>query len=170
MLATPSLGQSHSHLPGPLSVLGSVIRETGFKGLYLGHTGTFIRESGGSAAWFAAKEYVASILRRRNSTSTGSVQDLLPWESALSGACAGASYNIAFFPADSVKSTMQTEDELRPRTKGGPRPTFTGTFKAMYKAHGISGLYQGMGITIARSIPSSAIIFFIYDGLSQKFR
>jgi ornithine carrier protein len=156
-------------LPGPISVLTSIIRTTGFRGLWLGHMGTLIREAGGSAAWFSTKEFVASLLRARRSGPLASKKDLVPWESALSGACAGAAFNISFFPADSVKSTMQTEEELRPRGKGIPRPTFVGTFKAMYKAQGIRGLYAGMGITAARSIPSSAIIFLIYDGLNQRF-
>jgi ornithine carrier protein len=132
--------------------------------------GTLIREGGGSAAWFSTKEFVASLLKARRSGPSADKKDLVAWESALSGACAGAAFKISFFPADSVKSTMQTEEELRPRGKGIPRLTFVGTFKAMYKAQGIRGLYAGMGITAARSIPSSAIIFLIYDGLIQRYR
>jgi ornithine carrier protein len=161
--------QAARKLPGPIAVLTSIIRTTGFRGLWLGHMGTFIRESGGSAAWFSTKEFIASLLRARRSGPSASKRDLVAWESALSGACAGAAFNISFFPADSVKSTMQTEEELRPRGKGTPRPTFVGTFKAMYKAQGIRGLYAGMGVTAARSIPSSAIIFLIYDGLIQRY-
>ena len=168
-------------LLGPISVLTSVIRKDGIRGLWLGHTGTFIRESGGSAAWFATKEFVASLLlRRRLSKQEGhsvllksaKSTELRSWESALSGACAGAMFNFVMFPADSVKSTMQTAEELRPGRvdpsgKPPPKPTFLGTFKAMYRAQGIKGLYAGCGITVARSIPSSAIIFLIYDGLSR---
>ena len=182
------------NLPGPISVLMSVIRTTGVRGLWLGHTGTFIRETGGTAAWFGTKEYIASLLlarrvRRGGSSfseedssipSTGSARpiDLLPWESALSGACAGAAFNIALFPADSVKSAMQTAEELRPTmttTTTGNGTTlpatqsFARTFMAMYRAQGIRGLYAGCGITVARSIPSSAIIFLIYDELKKYF-
>ncbi|KAF8906833.1 mitochondrial carrier domain-containing protein [Gymnopilus junonius] len=164
-------------LPGPISVLVSVIRSTGLRGLWLGHTGTLIRETGGTAAWFGTKEYVASLLlarRLRLEQSTASATELRPWESALSGACAGAAFNLALFPADSVKSAMQTAEELRPTVNvpGAPevpRPTFVGTFKAMYRAQGIRGLYAGCGITVARSIPSSAIIFLLYDGLKKHF-
>lgn len=157
-------------LPGPIAVLKSIIRTTGVSGLWLGHLGTLIREGGGCAAWFTAKEYVASrLVARRAAPSSPAAKDLVAWESALSGACAGAAYNVSFFPADTIKSTMQTEEELRPRGRGVPRLTFVGTAKAMYKAQGIRGLYAGMGVTAARSIPSSAIIFLIYDGLNQRF-
>ncbi|KAF8908433.1 mitochondrial carrier [Mucidula mucida] len=144
-----------SKLPGPISVLTSIIRDTGFRGLWLGHTGTFIRETGGTAAWFGTKEAVATFLLREESTH------------AVSGACAGAAFNIALFPADTVKSAMQTASELRPDRLG--KVTFAGTFREMYRAQGIRGLYAGCGITIARSVPSSAIIFVIYDELSRTF-
>ncbi|KAF4616855.1 hypothetical protein D9613_008749 [Agrocybe pediades] len=160
-------------LPGPISVLFTVIRSTGLRGLWLGHTGTLIRETGGTAAWFGTKEYVASLLlarRARLENTTVSPTELRPWESALSGACAGAAFNFALFPADSVKSTMQTAEELRPTVVGGPQVpklSFGQTFMAMYRAQGIKGLYAGCGITVARSIPSSAIIFLIYDELKK---
>lgn len=177
-VGTEALGSIPRKLPGPISVLMSVVRNTGLRGLWLGQTGTFIRETGGTAAWFGTKEYIASLLlarRSRNSTDT----QLRPWESALSGACAGASFNLALFPADTVKSAMQTEEELRPKSTAARgldsgssiqrKATFGGTFMAMYRAQGIRGLYAGCGITVARSIPSSAIIFVIYDGLKKYF-
>lgn len=183
MLVTPALSPSVSspQLLGPIAVLMSVIRNTGIRGLWLGHTGTFIRETGGSAAWFTTKEFVASLLvARRHSRpidgatlTSASAKDLRPWESALSGACAGVAFNFALFPADTVKSAMQTEEELRPVSnasgKAAPKSSFLATFKAMYKAQGIRGLYAGCGVTVFRSGPSSAIIFLIYDSLSKRF-
>ncbi|KAH9477418.1 Amino-acid transporter arg-13 [Psilocybe cubensis] len=171
--ASPATPRS---LPGPFSILFSVIRTTGLRGLWLGQTGTLIRETGGTAAWFGTKEYIAGVLlarRRRLEESSGASgqtsMTLRPWESALSGACAGAAFNFALFPADTVKSAMQTAEELRPAGASAPKPTFGGTFMAMYRAQGIKGLYAGCGITVARSIPSSAIIFLIYDGLRKHF-
>ena len=176
-----ALGESVARkLPGPVSVLVSVIRNTGLRGLWLGHTGTFIRETGGTAAWFGTKEYIASLLLARRSHHLNSTDiQLRPWESAFSGACAGAAFNLTLFPADTVKSTMQTEEELRPKSttivrgldsSSIPRKaTFGRTFMALYRAQGIQGLYAGCGITVARSIPSSAMIFLIYDGLKKYF-
>ncbi|TFK21750.1 mitochondrial carrier [Coprinopsis marcescibilis] len=176
MLVDPALRVGP--LPGPIAVFMSTIRSTGIRGLWRGHTGTFIRETGGTAAWFGTKEYIARILLDRRlqkeglTRATAKNTDLLPWESAVSGACAGAAFNFVLFPADTVKSAMQTEDELRrpiPNQAPQPKATFLGTFKAMYRAQGIRGLYAGCGITVARSIPSSAIIFLTYDGLKKHF-
>lgn len=181
MLAPQVAGASLRSLPGPIAVLMTVIRTNGVRGLWLGQTGTLIRETGGTAAWFTTKEYVASLLLARRlrgdpdvGSSSASSIELRPWESALSGAVAGAAFNLALFPADTVKSTMQTAEELRPvsASVGGaivPKATFGGTFVALYRAQGIKGLYAGCGITVARSIPSSALIFLIYDGLKKYF-
>ncbi|CCL99790.1 uncharacterized protein FIBRA_01812 [Fibroporia radiculosa] len=155
--------------PGPLSVLTSIIRTDGLRGLWLGQTATFIRETGGAAAWFASKEAVATLLLARRHVAAKDKKELHAWESAVAGASAGVAYNVALFPADSVKSAMQTEAELRPRVAGEPGSTFLGTFKAMYKAQGVRGLYAGCGITAARAVPSSALIFLIYDGLSKRY-
>ncbi|KAG8967034.1 hypothetical protein FRC03_010881 [Tulasnella sp. 419] len=167
-------------LEGPVGIFRNVLRETGFRGLWLGHTGTLLREGGGAMAWFTTKEFVANRLAMHRATSMGkdpsevTVKDLRMWESAVAGACAGVAYNIALFPADSVKSAMQTEEEMRPlRLKAGeplpPKSTFFGTFKALYKARGLRGLYAGCGVTVARSMPSSAMIFVIYDTLDRHF-
>jgi ornithine carrier protein len=146
----------------------------------VGQTGTFIREVGGGAIWFGVNELVAKHFMQRRAQSSGrslaefSKKDLSPIELATAGGAAGAIFNLAIFPADSVKSMMQTEEELRPRAanaigKSAPRRTFLQTGVAMWKAQGFKGLYAGCGVTVARAIPSSAMIFLIYDTLSQKF-
>ncbi|KAH8116111.1 mitochondrial carrier [Phellopilus nigrolimitatus] len=148
--------------PGPLGVLRSVVRAHGARGLWLGQTGTLIRETGGAVAWFGAKE--------AESESLLTSRDLRAWESAAAGACAGVAYNVVLFPADSVKSALQTAEELRPpRAPGAPRRTFWGVAREMYARRGVRGLYAGLGITTARAAPSSAMIFLIYDGLSKRF-
>ena len=58
-------------LPGPIAVLTSVIRNDGVRGLWLGQTGTLIRETGGGAAWFACKEFVGTRLVQRRATRMG---------------------------------------------------------------------------------------------------
>jgi mitochondrial ornithine carrier protein len=151
-------------LPGPFTIVVQQLRSSGMRGLWVGHSGTMIREIGGSAAWFSTKEFIASLLLARHPEQ----RELASWESAFSGACAGGAYNLALFPADTVKSTMQTEAELRPGASLGQR-TFWTVAKELYRAQGIRGLYAGGGITIARSIPSSAMIFWIYDGLKSRF-
>ncbi|KZV76695.1 mitochondrial carrier [Peniophora sp. CONT] len=165
--ATGLSAEAAAALPGPLAVLRDVVRTTGVRGLWLGQVATLVRETGGSGAWFLCKEAVAQKLLARRGAAPGG--DLAAWESAFAGACAGAMYNITFFPADTIKSTMQTEEELRPELKGQKGRNFVVVGKELWRAQGLRGLYAGLGITIARSVPSSAVIFWIYDGLRKRF-
>lgn len=121
--------------------------------------GTFLRETGGSAAWFGTYEYVSSFLKSRRSTSTVPAQDLM-----FSGACAGMAYNLVLFPADSIKSRMQTDaiSEVRGSSRG-----FWEVGNEMWKYGGIRVFYRGCLITVLRAAPSSAVIFWTYENLKK---
>ncbi|KAJ3833523.1 mitochondrial carrier domain-containing protein [Lentinula raphanica] len=82
-----------SRPPGPFSIARHVVATNGLRGLWLGHIGTVLRETGGTAVWFAVKKWMARVLKDR--------------------AIAGAVCVAALYPADTVKSAMQTEEELR---------------------------------------------------------
>ncbi|KAF9226317.1 mitochondrial carrier [Gyrodon lividus] len=178
-------------LPGPLSIVSNIVRTSGLNGLWVGHVGTMIRETGGTAAWFASKEFIASLLLARRTQAQSPLFNprtsfaetyneqsaaLLPWESALSGALAGGICMLSLYPADTVKSAIQTAEELRPPDKFThsahvtPKVgTFWETARAMYRAHGWRGLYAGCGMTVAKAIPCSGIVFVVYDGLNQRY-
>jgi ornithine carrier protein len=72
-------------------------------------------------------------------------------------------YNFIFFPADTIKSRMQTEDMSH--GAAGNRKSFAAVGRTLWQQQGLRGLYQGCGITVARSAPSSAFIFGIYEAL-----
>lgn len=55
-------------------LIGEVYRVYGIRGFWHGQVGTFLRETGGGAAWFGSYEYVSSVLRkwsRRGVNSAG---------------------------------------------------------------------------------------------------
>ena len=154
----------------PLSVIASVYRHHGIVGFWRGQLGTLIRETGGSAAWFGSYEGVSALFRRSlpSPSRHGLPVDAKPtqlatWQQLLAGAAAGVSYNFVFYPADTIKSRMQTEEVVP--LLGGKRPTFFGVGKALWQRQGLKGLYRGCGITVGRSAPSSAFIFAVYEGL-----
>jgi ornithine carrier protein len=149
---------------GPLALISDTFRRQGLRGLWLGQTGTLLRETGGSAAWFGA--YETSTRLFITSYKYTSKSDLAAWQLMLSGALAGVSYNVILFPADSIKSTMQTFAELNP---GSKRSSFLETGKRIFRTRGVKGLYAGCGLTCLRSGPSSAMIFFLFQRLEQNF-
>ncbi|KAL1994679.1 hypothetical protein VTN49DRAFT_2149 [Thermomyces lanuginosus] len=153
--------------PGPISIIAMVVRHDGFLGLWRGQMGTLIRETGGSAAWFGSYEGVSALFRmtradKSNNTIDNNTDTPLPlYQQMLAGAAAGISYNFLFYPADTIKSRMQTEDV----ESVGPKRSFASVGRALWRQQGLAGLYRGCGITVARSAPSSAFIFSIYEGL-----
>lgn len=165
--------QTFKSLDGPLTLLRRTVATDGIRGLWLGQTGTLLRETGGGVAWFLAFEsasrYLVSRKRTQLNRSDVTKKDLSALELIGAGALAGVSYNVVLFPADSVKSTMQTEREMLSSQTGGKwkGTGFLGTFKKIYSTRGIKGLYAGCGVTCLRSAPSSAIIFLLYNKLEK---
>lgn len=152
----------------PLKIIKSVLRTHGLLGFWHGQLGTLIRETGGSAAWFGAYEGVKILFRRSNSNSISDPIKL--WQQMLAGAAAGMSYNFFFYPADTIKSRMQTEDTTISDTRNSrQRSTFRTTARDIWQRQGLKGFYRGCGITVFRSAPSSAIIFSIYEALREAF-
>lgn len=142
---------------GPFHVIAHVLKEHGPGGFYRGYLATLIRETGGGAFWFGVYEYVCDLLMQRRQTSNK--KDLSPPELMLAGGLGGAAYNFSFYPVDVIKSQMQTDQELLSSAR--PR-SFIQTAREIYSGAGIRGFYRGCGITVARSLPTSAIIFLTY--------
>jgi ornithine carrier protein len=153
--------------PGMLNIIGSIYRHQGITGYWHGQFGTFIRETGGGAAWFGGYEGVKLLFKNINQKSGPINDDDLPvYQRMIAGSVAGMSYNFLFYPADTIKSRMQTEDVQR---LTGGKSTFGAVGRALWRQHGLKGMYRGCGITVARSIPSSAFIFTVYEELKKRW-
>ncbi|KAJ5160661.1 Amino-acid transporter arg-13 [Penicillium canariense] len=155
--------------PGPLAMVVTVFRQEGLGGFWRGQLGTLIRETGGSAAWFGGYEGVSSLLRSYSqSGAPGSAEALPVYQQMIAGATAGISYNFLFYPADTIKSRMQTAD-ISTMAANGERQTFWSVGRGLWRQQGLKGMYRGCGITCVRSAPSSAFIFSVYEGLRAYF-
>lgn len=88
-----------SSLPGPITILRQTIATNGFRGLWLGHYGTLLRETGGSSAWFTTFEVVSRLFMRGREKAQGLERgsvgrsDLKAWELCVAGGCSGIAYN-----------------------------------------------------------------------------
>jgi mitochondrial ornithine carrier protein len=178
--AASDLGYTTPRPPGPLQLIRLILRSHGLLGFWHGQLGTLIRETGGSAAWFGSYEGVKILFERYNTTKLraeflhgtsipplihGPLSPTSISQQLLAGAAAGISYNFFFYPADTIKSRMQTE-ETAATAATGTRPTrFLTVGRELWRTQGLRGFYSGCGITVFRAAPSSAIIFSIYEGL-----
>lgn len=155
-------GHMNSKLPGPVQILKSIFKSQGLLGFWHGQLGTLIRETGGSAAWFGSYEGVKMLFERYNhtvsdsqvkhgNTSAAAPSTLLISQQLLAGAIAGVSYNFCFYPADTIKSRMQTE-QTAVLAEGSSRPTtFLRTGTDLWREQGLKGFYRGCGITVFRA-------------------
>jgi mitochondrial ornithine carrier protein len=152
--------------PGALQLISTIFRTQGILGFWHGQLGTLIRETGGSAAWFGSYEGVKMLFLRYDQ-AVSTLSDVKVWQQMAAGAVAGMSYNFIFYPADTIKSRMQTShtDAL----SGTAKMTFLNTGKDLWREQGLKGFYRGCGITVFRAAPSSAIIFSIYEALRKYF-
>ena len=121
-----------------------------------GYVGTLLREVPGTAAWFGMYEIALSKMCPKD-------QDPKSWQVVIAGGAGGMGYWGAFYPADTVKTEMQTIGA----TLHGKSPSFMETFANIYRVRGISGLYAGLGPTLARAIPANAAVFLVYDVVSR---
>lgn len=138
------------------SLILEIHRTSGYRGFWRGQSFTMIRESGGSCCWFSIYELSLRHLRPHGTTKQENTQS----DMMMAGALAGVGYNTIFFPADTVKSRMQTN---------ASRAGLIGTIEEVWRTHGIRGYFKGWGITVARAAPSNAIIFWVYESLMREF-
>lgn len=174
----PGFGPAPTKRPGPLQLIRLVFKSHGLLGFWHGQLGTLIRETGGSATWFGSYEGVKILFENYNMTNSGSRVEHMAEAQApgrcttsipqqlLAGAAAGVSYNFFFYPADTIKSRMQTEEAA---VAGSRQTSFLKTGRQLWKQQGLKGFYRGCGTTVFRAAPSSAIIFGIYEALRTAF-
>jgi solute carrier family 25 carnitine/acylcarnitine transporter 20/29 len=132
------------------------IQAGGFKSLYHGYSATLAREIPGNGAWFGFYTFSLRWMIPDGKTKA----DLEGWKMALAGAIAGVCYWTAFFPADVVKTRIQTDEVY---AKLG----LVRGLKTMYKNEGFKSLYRGWSITAARAAPANAMIFYVFETVSM---
>lgn len=95
----PAAKPNFAGLPGPWAIIKQTVASHGIRGLWLGQSGTLLRETGGSSAWFTAFEVVSRAFMRLRERERGLTEgnltkaDLKAWELCVAGAAAGMSYN-----------------------------------------------------------------------------
>ena len=138
---------------GPLDVILQTVKQEGIiKGLFRGHVSTMCREIPGNFCFFGVYELTCKALIPPG----GSKKDLDVSAHMLGGILSGCAYWTAFYPADTVKSLMQSHPAYA-------QLGFGDSFTAIYRSQGVRGLYRGLGVTLAKSAPATALIFACYE-------
>jgi solute carrier family 25 carnitine/acylcarnitine transporter 20/29 len=106
--ALDSSSVSSIRYKGPIDVIRQTIKAEGVGGLFRGLQGTLLREIPGNMAWYGVYESMCKVM-----TPPGEDKSSLPLSKIMfAGGCSGAAYWSAFYPADTVKSKIQTDPRL----------------------------------------------------------
>lgn len=137
---------------GPLDCIYQICLNESPLGLTRGLGSTLIREIPGNVAWFGAYEATCSMFRKGSDKK----EVLNPGVYMLAGAMAGVGYWTIPFPADTVKTKIQTAPP-------GVKMKFWPTLMEIVRKEGVPGLYRGWLITVLRAAPANAAVFYSYE-------
>ncbi|TVY48229.1 Mitochondrial carnitine carrier [Lachnellula occidentalis] len=135
---------------GGVDVVRQLYKEGGIRSVFRGSTATLARDGPGSAAYFAAYEYIKRSLTPVDPVTGKASGDLSLLAVTGAGAAAGVAMWIPVFPIDTVKSRLQTMEG---------KPTVGGIVRGLYKTGGVKAFFPGFGPAIARAVPANAATF-----------
>ncbi|KAL4735688.1 mitochondrial carrier domain-containing protein [Aspergillus similis] len=144
----PPPGQKPKY-SGGVDVVRQLYKEGGIRSVFRGSAMTLARDGPGSAAYFAAYEYIKRSLTPKDANGNVTGDLSLPAVLAAGGA-AGIAMWIPVFPVDTVKSRLQSAPG---------KPTIGGTIRSVYAAGGFKAFFPGFGPALARAVPANAATF-----------
>ncbi|RAL02264.1 carnitine:acyl carnitine antiporter [Aspergillus ibericus CBS 121593] len=144
----PPPGQKPKY-SGGLDVVRQLYKEGGIRSVFRGSAMTLARDGPGSAAYFAAYEYIKRTLTPKDTQGNVTGQLSMPAVLAAGGA-AGIAMWIPVFPVDTIKSRLQSAPG---------RPTISGTIRTVYASGGFKAFFPGFGPALARAVPANAATF-----------
>ncbi|KAF6251378.1 mitochondrial substrate carrier [Scenedesmus sp. NREL 46B-D3] len=145
-----------SHYTGFLNAFKTIVADEGIRGLWNGTVPGLLLTIPYTAVQFVAlqqcKEAAAKLgWGERSSTPVA----------FTSGALAGAAATVASYPFDLLRTTLAAQGE--PKVYRG----MTSAARAIYREHGLPGLYRGLGVTLVEIMPYAALQFGLYDAFNK---
>ncbi|KAJ5083048.1 Mitochondrial substrate/solute carrier [Penicillium argentinense] len=134
---------------GGMDVVRQLYKEGGVRSVFRGSAMTLARDGPGSAAYFAAYEYIKRSLTPKDANGNVTGELSLPAVLAAGGA-AGIAMWIPVFPVDTIKSRLQSAPG---------KPTIGGTIRTVYASGGFKAFFPGFGPALCRAVPANAATF-----------
>ncbi|KAK4109635.1 mitochondrial carrier [Canariomyces notabilis] len=135
---------------GGVDVVRQLYKEGGVRSVFRGSAATLARDGPGSAAYFAAYEYIKRRLTPRDPVTGEASGKLSLTAVTCAGAAAGVAMWIPVFPIDTVKSRLQTAEG---------NVTIGGVVRGLYGQGGFRAFFPGFGPALARAVPANAATF-----------
>lgn len=131
---------------GGVDVVRQLYKEGGLRSVFRGSAMTLARDGPGSAAYFAAYEYIKRSLTPKDKDGNPTGELSLPAVLTAGGA-AGIAMWIPVFPVDTIKSRMQSATT---------RIGISETIRGIYSTGGYKAFFPGFGPALARAVPANA--------------
>ncbi|KAF6823057.1 mitochondrial carnitine carrier [Colletotrichum plurivorum] len=135
---------------GGTDVVRQLYAEGGLRSVFRGSAATLARDGPGSAAYFAAYEYIKRRLTPKDPLTGKPTGELSLLAVTAAGAAAGVAMWIPVFPVDTVKSRLQTAEG---------NVTLGGVVREVYGKGGLKAFFPGFGPALARAVPANAATF-----------
>ena len=135
---------------GGADVVKQLYREGGIRSVFRGSAATLARDGPGSAAYFAAYEYIKRRMSPKDPITGKPTGDLSLTAVMCAGGAAGVAMWIPVFPVDTVKSRLQTAEG---------NVTLGGVIRELYGKGGFKAFFPGFGPALARAVPANAATF-----------
>lgn len=135
-----------------------IVRNYGMGGLFRGLTMTVAREMPSYFCFFGVYEAVREALKPvgRTRAECGLLATM------AAGSMGGMVLWTVTFPVDVVKSRIQLNDAL-------PTRGWMACMLQMYRNEGAAALFSGLAPTLVRCVPSSAVLFLVYEFTKKQF-
>lgn len=146
---------------GGVDVVRQLYREGGFRSVFRGSAATLARDGPGSAAYFAAYEYIKRSMTPIDPVTGKPSGQLSLTAITCAGAAAGVAMWIPVFPVDTVKSRLQTAEG---------NVTIGGVVRELYRKGGFKAFFPGFGPALTRAVPANAATFLGVELAHQAMR
>ncbi|KAI1399805.1 mitochondrial carrier domain-containing protein [Hypoxylon fuscum] len=146
---------------GGLDVVRQLYQEGGVRSVFRGSAATLARDMPGSAAYFAAYEYIKRRLTPKDPVTGLPKGDLSLSAITVAGGAAGIAMWIPVFPVDTVKSRLQTAEG---------NVSIGGVIRELYGKGGVKAFFPGFGPALARAVPANAATFLGVELAHQAMR
>lgn len=148
------LHQADSH-GGPMSVIKSIFKTEGLRGIYRGLTITAMRDAPAHSLYFWTYEYMREQLHPGcRKSSQESLQTMM-----VAGGLAGVASWVSSYPLDVIKTRLQAQSQ-------SSLPKYTGIvdcFRKSVKEEGPRVLWRGLGTAVARAFVVNGAVFSAYE-------
>ncbi|KAJ5138247.1 uncharacterized protein N7515_003095 [Penicillium bovifimosum] len=134
---------------GGMDVVRQLYKEGGIRSVFRGSAMTLARDGPGSAAYFAAYEYIKRSMTPKDADGNVTGELSLP-AVVCAGGAAGIAMWIPVFPIDTIKSRLQSAPG---------KPTMGGVIRSVYASGGAKAFFPGFGPALARAVPANAATF-----------